>query len=44
MRSGGMSALPRAVRHGTALCVAALQPEAIEPLRLCKDIYFVKNL
>ncbi|EGT53222.1 hypothetical protein CAEBREN_16751 [Caenorhabditis brenneri] len=33
-RSGGMSALPRAVRHGTALCVAALHPESIEPLRL----------
>uniref|UniRef100_A0A8R1HN27 Uncharacterized protein n=2 Tax=Caenorhabditis japonica TaxID=281687 RepID=A0A8R1HN27_CAEJA len=33
-RSGGMSALPRAVRHGAALCIAALHPEATEPLRL----------
>ncbi|CAI2347915.1 unnamed protein product [Caenorhabditis sp. 36 PRJEB53466] len=33
-RSGGMSSLPRAVRHGTALCIAALQPDVAEPLRL----------
>ncbi|CAB3401415.1 unnamed protein product [Caenorhabditis bovis] len=34
MRSGGQSSLPRAVRHGTSLCVAALLPEKTELLRL----------
>ncbi|PIO60124.1 30S ribosomal protein S9 domain protein, partial [Teladorsagia circumcincta] len=32
--SGGITALPRAVRHGTALGIAALYPEKMEPLRL----------
>ncbi|KAJ1365730.1 hypothetical protein KIN20_026151 [Parelaphostrongylus tenuis] len=32
--SGGMTALPRAVRHGIALGIAALYPETMEPLRI----------
>ncbi|ETN86592.1 hypothetical protein NECAME_05896 [Necator americanus] len=32
--SGGITALPRAVRHGTALGIAALYPRTMEPLRL----------
>ena len=32
--SGGATALPRAVRHGAALCIAALHPQTMEPLRL----------
>ncbi|KAK6010513.1 hypothetical protein OSTOST_24459, partial [Ostertagia ostertagi] len=32
--AGGITALPRAVRHGTALGIAALYPKAMEPLRL----------
>ncbi|XGW15029.1 hypothetical protein V3C99_000924 [Haemonchus contortus] len=32
--SGGITALPRAVRHGTALGIAALYPKTMEPLRL----------
>lgn len=32
--SGGTSAIPRAIRHGTALCIAALYPETTEKLRL----------
>ncbi|CAI5444640.1 unnamed protein product [Caenorhabditis angaria] len=31
---GGQSSLPRAVRHGTSLCIAALNPECTEKLRL----------
>lgn len=32
--SGGITALPRAVRHGAALGIAALYPKTVEPLRL----------
>ncbi|KHJ94179.1 hypothetical protein OESDEN_05891 [Oesophagostomum dentatum] len=32
--SGGITALPRAVRHGVALGIAALYPKTMEPLRL----------
>ncbi|PIO67538.1 hypothetical protein TELCIR_10704 [Teladorsagia circumcincta] len=35
--SGGITALPRAVRHGTALGIAALYPEKMEPLRLVRS-------
>ncbi|CAD6195948.1 unnamed protein product [Caenorhabditis auriculariae] len=33
-RLPGQSSLPRAVRHGVALCLAALHPESFESLRL----------
>uniref|UniRef100_A0A1I7WUU7 Sugar transporter SWEET1 n=1 Tax=Heterorhabditis bacteriophora TaxID=37862 RepID=A0A1I7WUU7_HETBA len=32
--SGGITVIPRAVRHGAALCIAALYPKTVEPLRL----------
>lgn len=33
---GGDSAVPRAVRHGVALCLAALRPDQADILRLGK--------
>ncbi|KAK5983577.1 RhoGAP and Ras-association domain containing protein [Trichostrongylus colubriformis] len=41
--SGGITALPRAVRHGTALGIAALYPEKMEPLRLESTEYLQKR-
>ncbi|CAI4229146.1 unnamed protein product [Auanema sp. JU1783] len=34
VENDGITALPKAVRHGTSLCIAALYPESMEALRL----------
>ena len=36
-----MSAVPRAVRHGVALSVAALYPESVERLRLGTVVFLI---